>query len=139
MNDNYERISKLFEKKVEDSDIFSIDVLVEVQTEGRVPILDYEISHHFPYPGEPNGKIFLRSFDSGSAQFDDEWFPFYEKLTKFVAEVTNGEIKARDHERNFSVTPHSEVTKSSVSKWIEEYHKNGDITYNVLGRIRIKQ
>ncbi len=138
MTDNYERISKLYENKVEDSDIFSIDVLVEVQTEGKVPILDYEISHRFPYQGEPNGKIFLRAFDSGSAQFDDDWFPFYQQLTHFVAGVTNGKVETRGHERDFSVTPNSEVTKSNVSKWIEEYQKNGDITYNLLGRIRLK-
>jgi len=138
MDGNYENIDQLGKYKVPDPDIFSIDVVVNVPTNTIRPVLEYEISHRLPYQGEPNGKIFLRGFDSGSAQFDDEWFPYYERLAQFVADVTEGKLHPRDHPRELAISPSSPITTSVVFDWIKKYEENKDIK-DLSGRIRLKK
>jgi hypothetical protein len=121
-----------------DSSVFSIDLIVSIETTICFTVLDYEIIHRLPYQNASNGKIFLRAFDTGLAQFDDECFPYYEDLTQRVASVTGGTIETRYHPRNFVIIPKTPTTPKDIIDWFDAYQKITEWK-NPKTRIRYKQ
>lgn len=138
METDYISLDELALVKIDEPKVFSIDAAFDVKTKIKYPLLEYLVIHRLPYENEPKGKIFVTAFDGGIAQFDDECFPYYEKLTKKIAKISKGKVSARDHPRNLIIIPSKPITVKGILGWLKGYEKIDDAE-GLLVKVRYKQ